>query len=230
MVVGEAEGAERGGGGVGVGGAVEAEHVALAAPVRVGVHLALREEAGREQRAQPPRPLLSVRHRLLLLRLRPSSSLQVSINQRIRQFPFLNYNSILDWMKRGSFDQDNPLSFERFMHAIHSAFLDSWKSRRSDFFFKKNPRIWRRKECGDSNAQREAAKARTQEEEESFNQSGAIAHRNRPPNTTVTETTTKGDKLQKHLIPSFIHVVLHKKQGVIEKEEENGMAQHINIP
>jgi hypothetical protein len=98
------------------------------------------------------------------------------------------------------------------------------------FFLKKNPRIWRRKECGDSNAQREAAKARTQEEEESFNQSGAIAHRNRPPNTTVTETTTKGDKLQKHLIPSFIHVVLHKKQGVIEKEEENGMAQHINIP
>lgn len=137
MVVGEAEGAERGGGGVGVGGAVEAEHVALAAPVRVGVHLALREEAGREQRAQPPRPLLSVRHRLLLLRLRPSSSLQVSINQRIRQFPFLNYNSILDWMKRGSFDQDNPLSFEQFMHAIHSAFLDSWKSRRSDFFLKK---------------------------------------------------------------------------------------------
>jgi hypothetical protein len=66
----EAERAERAGGGA----AVEAEHVALAAAVRVGVRGAVREEARREQREQPARPLL--RRRRLVLRLRAAASLQ----------------------------------------------------------------------------------------------------------------------------------------------------------
>uniref|UniRef100_A0A804LNN7 Uncharacterized protein n=1 Tax=Zea mays TaxID=4577 RepID=A0A804LNN7_MAIZE len=55
------------------GGAVQAEHVALAAAVRVAVRPAVREEARRKQRLQPARPLPRVRRRgdlLLLLRLR----------------------------------------------------------------------------------------------------------------------------------------------------------------
>lgn len=71
----DAEGAERAH--AGGGGAVEAEHVALAAAVRVAVRLAMREEARREQRLQPARPLVPVRRRRggLLLSLRAAASL-----------------------------------------------------------------------------------------------------------------------------------------------------------
>jgi len=73
----EAEGAERAGARARGGGAVEAEHVALAAAVRVAVRLAMREEARGEQRLQPARPLVPVRRRGgLLLRLGAAASLQ----------------------------------------------------------------------------------------------------------------------------------------------------------
>jgi hypothetical protein len=70
----EAEGAERAR--ARGGGAVEAEHVALAAAVRVAVRLAMREETRGEQRLQPARPLVPVRRRGgLLLRLGAAASL-----------------------------------------------------------------------------------------------------------------------------------------------------------
>jgi hypothetical protein len=79
----QAERAERAGGGA----AVEAEHVALAAAVRVGVRGAVREEARGEQRAQPARPLL--RRRRLVLRLRAAASLQKNAQKQTGQRTWL---------------------------------------------------------------------------------------------------------------------------------------------
>jgi hypothetical protein len=85
-------------------GAVQAEHVALAAAVRVAVRPAVREEARRKQRLQPARPLPRVRRRgdlllllllLLLLRLRVRAAAALHGQPRFRQLTrFARWRSI----------------------------------------------------------------------------------------------------------------------------------------